>query len=68
LLTSSIATASTTVKGFVLADIIPRIFGIFASAVPSAQLATNLPETETTSLPPSISLSMVAVVPSRSNF
>jgi hypothetical protein len=44
------------------------MLGIFASAVPSAQLATNLPVTDTISLPPSISLSIVAVVPSNYNF
>src|SRR5687768_1790426 len=61
-------TGSTTFKGFVRADIIPLILGIFHSAMGSWHPATNGRLTSRYSLPPSISRASFALFPSISNF
>ena len=59
----STATGSTTFNGLVRAAMMPRIFGMRASAIPFWQLTTSGSATSTVSSPPSISRLMVAVVP-----
>ena len=62
-LNASCSTGLTTFRGFVLAAIIPLMFGIRCSAIPLAALSAKGVLTSITSTPPLTSLSNVAVFP-----